>query len=1251
MRLKRLGCIILLLALLSVNAWAATYTVSNCSDSGAGSLRQAISSANGNAGSDTIIFNIPSTEAGFTTIEAGAYYWKISVNTQLPTIESTGGDATIISGSSQASYLPAFSNAYGPEIMLDGSALGGNKANGLEFFAHNCTIEGLSIGNFPYTSTFSGIGIFLRGNYNTVLGCYIGLYPDGTQEATNDIYGVYVYTLSSYNKIGDGTASGRNVISGNGVTGVYLYTSTNSSNEVLGNYIGTNASGTAALSTAQNNGIQVTANSHHNVIGGSVTGEGNLISGNHPGISSGWGIDTNSSAGYNIILGNYIGTDLQGTAAVENFHGVVLGPYDQLGDGTAQGRNLISGNEYMVIRTNSNNKVMGNYIGTDVSGTAAIGNGYDVSGYNGISVQGSNNTIEGNVICGNGNFNTDNGSGIEIDGAYINNRIIGNYIGVDATGTARISNAEDGVHIRGGAKYNRIGGTAEGEGNVISGNEYQVYLYDSGTNSNEVLGNFIGTNASGTARIASSIGGPVLIYFGPLNGASFNKIGDGTANGRNIISCSNPGIRIDSNTNEVKGNYIGTDVNGTSGLGGSRGMDIGGNDNIIGGSNTGEGNVISGWSSGSGIYIGSISGLPSRNIVTGNLIGTDKWGSAEVSNWTGIVLNKGVYNRIGGSLEGEGNVISGNLTGGINIGSSSPPISNNEVIGNFIGTDRSGTLNLSNNDSGIKLNSNAAFTRIGPGNVIAYNGSTSSDHGILIDHSSAVNNTVTQNSIYENSGLGIKLENGGNNNLAAPTVLTALYNTPASTTATGAATANATIEVFLTNGPDSSGSGEGKTYLNSTIADGSGNWSLTLNNLTLHSTITATATDTNGNTSMFSWNKASGTAVPSVEVLAPSGGETWEVSAQENITWKAYAGHPISAIKIYYSFNGGATYETLVTNEANAAAYDGASGSYTWNIPSTPTTEALVSIECYSDVYAGTDESDAVFTISFPLLNITSLTVTREGDSVGSNIIISWATDPSGWVDVYRLTTSEATSSVYTSEASAWTLIFSETSSTSTVETSQVGTGYAQAYYKVIPAQRTDMLSTAEAAGKINVTAPLFPPDIELIAIPLIPSTTEITSVIGDQFNPGNAEVWSFYNAPTSGWRSHSYNGSSWGGSLPEGLMPLDRGYWIKSTTATKEITFVGSVPNADRDIGFNTETLFFYGNSFPVIVPWTSTGLNTIFDTNDQVWQWSDGWQSKIYDGGNTWSGSSLTGLMLRHGFWILKQSEAETWTYPKTY
>lgn len=212
---------------------AATFTVTNTSDSGAGSLRQAILDANINLGTDTINFNIP-----------GAGPHTIQPLSTLPTIT----DPVIIDGYTQPGASP---NTNGPslginavlKIELDGSNAGIN-VDGFHITSGSSTIRGLVINHFRW-------GIALDGNgANIIEGNFIGTDATGTTALGNG-FGVYIFNWSPNNIIGGATPGARNLISGNNSDGVHVY---GHWNVVQGNLVGTDVNGSANLG---NNGYGI----------------------------------------------------------------------------------------------------------------------------------------------------------------------------------------------------------------------------------------------------------------------------------------------------------------------------------------------------------------------------------------------------------------------------------------------------------------------------------------------------------------------------------------------------------------------------------------------------------------------------------------------------------------------------------------------------------------------------------------------------------------------------------------------------------------------------------------------------------------------------------------------------------------------------------------------------------------------------------------------------------------------------------
>ena len=550
--------------------------VTNTNDSGPGSLRQAILDANTSAGTDTITFNIP-----------GSGPHTISPLTGLPTIT----DPVFIDGTSE----PDFAGA--PVIEIEGSNIA-SAAAGLTITAGNSTVRGLAINRF----TYYGIHLLTNGG-NVLVGNHIGTDIQGMSAQPNARNAIRIEQGSGGNTIGGSSISERNVLSGNTFAGIQVLASAGPSNAIVGNYIGTNAAGTAAL--PNQHGIELFGDS--NTVGGTAAGAGNLISGN-----SDWGLRIYTGTG-NVVQGNWVGTDAAGAVAMSNNTGIMVqnATNNTIGGTTASARNIISGNEYagiLLSGTSTGNTVQGNYIGTDLNGTAALGNG-GTGGYGGIGLLASDNLIGGpaaaarNIISGNTTY------GIQIAGGS-NNTIQGNYIGTDVTGAAALANAGNGIRVQ-GAGGALIGGAAAGAGNLISGNLQPGIRIFSNSANIQVQGNYIGTDASGAAALPNASSGV------QVSSATNVVIGGTAAGAGNVISGNNgAGVNADGNSGvvTVQGNYIGTDASGAAVLPNTtQGLWLTSNV-VVGGTAVGAGNTIA-FNGQNGVLVGS-----AGNAIRGNAI-------------------------------------------------------------------------------------------------------------------------------------------------------------------------------------------------------------------------------------------------------------------------------------------------------------------------------------------------------------------------------------------------------------------------------------------------------------------------------------------------------------------------------------------------------------------------------------------------------------------------------------------------------
>ncbi|NOU43388.1 MAG: DUF4347 domain-containing protein, partial [Methyloglobulus sp.] len=617
---------------LSDNINGNTASIANlvASDGGDGiSLREAILAANATAnvgGPDYIYFNI-----------TGAGPHTINLTSMLPTITSP----VVINASSEPDYAIG-----SPVVVLNG---GGIVQHGIRLYAgaDGSTIRGLII----QSCTGNAIDIDSSSGH-TIAGNWLGLTATGTAAAGN-LLGINIWN-SSNNIIGGASSADRNVISGNTNVGLVINTGngTSTGNQILGNYIGTNAAGTAAVGNV-NLGMYI--NAAGSTIGGSLAGQGNVIS----GTVNGAGLDLGSNAAGTLIAGNLIGLNAAGTTALGNAgYGLyVQSANNVIGGNTATARNIISGNGLSginIIGTSATgNVVIGNYIGTDITGAIDVNGSAQIDGASGVvmadgasnnrigtNVDGSNDVAERNIISGN------NWYGVEMIGVdTTNNMVQGNYIGTDVTGLVALGNSQGGVSFWNGASSNSVGSGLTGAGNVISGNVTGILIANGVTN-NKVQGNIIGLGADGTTVVGNTgvgvyfyNGGTTATVTGNIIGTDSDNSND--ANERNIISANYNGIALanaEVTGNKIAGNYIGTDITGVLARGNTNnGVYIfnGANGNMVGGTAASAGNAIK-FNAQAGIAIAD--SATTNNAVLGNVI-TENGGLGIDLNWDSITTN------------------------------------------------------------------------------------------------------------------------------------------------------------------------------------------------------------------------------------------------------------------------------------------------------------------------------------------------------------------------------------------------------------------------------------------------------------------------------------------------------------------------------------------------------------------------------------------------------------------------------------
>jgi titin len=563
------------------------FTVNNAGDTGpgaglAGDLRYCLTQANATPGLNTIQFAI-----------AGAGLHTINLTAVLPTITNAVALDGYTQAGASANTLAVGDNAV-LTIELDGAAAGSDDS-GLTINAGGCTIRGLVIGGFGR----NGILDLSAGGTggNVIEGNFIGTDATGTVAMSNGAYGVRIEGATG-DTIGGATPDARNVISGSGNSGIRI---SGTANIVQGNYVGTDASGLVALGNVGNiNDGAIT------VFSGGNTITGNVVSGN-----TGVGILIwNAGLVGNVIENNYVGLGADGTSAVNN---VDYGIYLALGSTNTLVQGNVIGDDggfgILLDAGAANATLCGNFIGTDKTGSL----GRPIT--NGIYTQAPNTLILVNVVsdCG---FPA-SGGGIHVAFSSATGAVIqGNMVGLNAAGTAALGNGT-GIDIQ-DAVGATIGGLTAGAGNVIAGNGEFGIVLDQGSTGTLVEGNKIGSNAAGTVAFPNGTqsGGVGGIE---ISDSPNNTIGGTVAAARNLISGNQTdGIdlfRSGSTGNVVEGNFIGTDATGSAPLGnhgdGVR-VEDGATNNLIGGDAAMMSNTIA-FNGGAGVAI-------IGNTTTGNTI-------------------------------------------------------------------------------------------------------------------------------------------------------------------------------------------------------------------------------------------------------------------------------------------------------------------------------------------------------------------------------------------------------------------------------------------------------------------------------------------------------------------------------------------------------------------------------------------------------------------------------------------------------
>ncbi|HXA02051.1 MAG TPA: hypothetical protein VNW99_08685, partial [Cytophagaceae bacterium] len=654
---------------------AAAYTAGD----GTNSLRKCIRLANANTGvTDNINFNIA----------AGPY-----VITTTATLAIT--DPVVIDGFTQTGASP------GTMLIEINCSTGNIDVFQLNAGSTGSTIKGLVI--YGNNST-SGIKVTNSTGHN-IYGNYIGINSAGTGTVAGRIMQVGINLSSNAANCVIGGISGistRNVISGNSQKGIYIQTSSNSA-QIIGNYIGTNASGTGAIPNT-GNAIDISASTGCTIGGTGGANTRNIISGN----TNQRGIFIESGSNNATIQGNYIGVNVNGNATLPNQNAIEINNSTGCligGIGGANTANIISGNSQRGIWVNNNansTTIQSNYIGVDVTGLVALTNlnsGIEINTSTDCIIGGTGGVNTRNVISGNTSQ-----TGISVLSNSHRTTILGNFIGVNATGNTALPNS-NGIIIT-SSNNQTIGGTSYAARNIISGNSQQGITVTTCTTLT-ISGNFIGLGADGKTAIGNGQMGINL-----QNPTTTVTIGGLTIPERNVIS-SNANNAINGSTVNgltIQNNYIGTDSTGLLARGNKGGINISTATTVlIGGTIYAAKNLICNSTNGAGITLNTIS---TSVVIKGNFVGIAKDGVTASGNVNGMGISvtgtAPTIVTIGGPTAPERNIISSNAQ---QTGLSITTCSSATITNNYIGTDSTGLI-ARGNKSGISVTS-AGTVQIG----------------------------------------------------------------------------------------------------------------------------------------------------------------------------------------------------------------------------------------------------------------------------------------------------------------------------------------------------------------------------------------------------------------------------------------------------------------------------------------------------------------------------------------------------------
>ncbi len=718
-----------------VAAYSNPLLVTTTADSGTGSLRVAITYANANPGTSAITFDIPGT--GVQTITPDSPLPAITVSVTIDGYSQPGAHANTLAQGDDAVIL----------IEINGGLTGGGgfsfpTGDGLVLSGGNSTVRGLAIDGF---SGGAAIHVNSPGG-DTIAGDFLGIDPTGNV-ARPDQVGVQVQTNN--NTIGGTTPADRDVVSANTFAEVYLLGEGAIRNTVEGDFVGTNAAGTASLSNpGGGDGVDVDNGAFANTIGGTTASARNVLSGNG---ASGVRIAA-AGTGNNVVEGNLIGTDGSGTAEIGN------------------------GADGVAISSSAFNNTVG---GT----TTGAGNTIAYNALNGVDIlAGAGNPILSNVIFGNHLLGIDlGGDGVTLNtpgGPHSGSDDLENFpvlssAAITANSAVIIGtlDAQQGTVFTVQFYSDDVADpSGHGQGKTFLGELTNVVTNTDGFASFTAAlstvvqpGEFVtatatdpgGNTSEFSQDIQVPLGNPLVVTttadsgLGSLRAAiaysNANSVADTISfdipgAGLQIIApltplptITNP-VTIDGYTQPgAKPNDAGVnddailliELSGASTVGAAAdGL------TIAAGNSTVRGLAIDGFVNGPTAGAAAIAlNTNGDNLIEGDFIGTDASGTMSDGNITGVEIISGTGNTVGGTSAAARNIISGNEGSGVRVDLFNA--SGTLIQGNSIGTDASGRMSLGNAVAGVDLAGSSVMVSR---NVISDNG----QNGVVANDSEAI---------------------------------------------------------------------------------------------------------------------------------------------------------------------------------------------------------------------------------------------------------------------------------------------------------------------------------------------------------------------------------------------------------------------------------------------------------------------------------------------------------------------------------